>query len=381
MDSSSLGERVLFYACTPLQLLNAMYLSSQLADIGTVSDLFVYEQFSEATEYVKSVSNSGFFQSVYICESASSTSNMDAIKKNPLGFLNTLRVDLQAAFSEDKPIYNAFFLACPNSSTFSLLSFLRDNNPNIDVLYYEDGTGSYTGYVFSGKTFYDFLPTNVQQSPWRRASKRLLKLLHGNRGYYCADTMYVKKPQAIMYEAPLKTKRIVPSERVVNFLSGDSLWTGDESLDKSNVIIFDCLRENGANQSAAAIIDELVTSLTDRQVPCYFKTHPRSDSSLLPTDEGCIRVAGMWEAKCHIEDMRNRILVGMFSSAQLSPYLETGVQPYLLFLNGLSGYESQGANTKESITDFLLRLGYSPERFVFPDTIDEALTLIESYIE
>ncbi|MGI6218044.1 MAG: hypothetical protein ACOYIK_10605 [Coriobacteriales bacterium] len=378
MAEISVGNRALFFADTPVQILNSMYLASMFSAEGTISDLYVIDQFSNAQAYLHSARDSGLFSSVFDRKGKVLDSDVAVRMDNLRSYFRDPTPEIAPALLEKDLMYDSMFLSCPTTANYGVLSYLRRYNPKLRTYFYEDGTGTYTGNVFRGITFLDFSPEGIKERPFRKQAKTLVRKVVGKRGLYCVEALYVKRPSAMTFCPPMPVRQLRPTRQVLQLIKDSRLWSGGESLDKASVIIFDCLRSMRSNETDAAIVDEIVDLLDMHQLRYYLRLHPRTDANLAPNGN-YFGVNGMWEVKCQVENMEDFLLVGMFSSAQLSPYLETGAQPHLLFLNRLRERNPDDLQTDAAVEELLGCMGYPSDRILFPSSIDETVSIIESF--
>lgn len=370
--------RWLLFADTPLQVYNSIKLRFGNIPKDDVVDLVVLDQFSAAREYVEKlrVLNGAFVSCKVIPNGFAASTSMDARKRLLKSYLG-VRSNRFQSFLE--PVdYTYFGFACPTYMTFEIYSCLREQNMNIRAVLYEDGTGSYNGNIFRRLAYLDALP---EGAPANRKEvellKRLLSLLPKSKTRYSLKEMFVNKPDLLRYKPPVNSSSMVKTKRASD-LSNDVFGPCLPEPIKGSVVVLDVLRVGDETTMGADAIDQLVLAASSRAKKIYFRAHPRSTSvskyyNLCEDYSG-----GLWELSCCQITHEDFVLIGMGSSAQLSPYLEAGLMPYLVFLHRM--YFEEGSPDYVAREQTMLMAsktyGSNSERIFAPSSLDEAVALV-----
>ena len=372
IKEESAGERWLVFADTPLQVSNSLHILYGIASNAKV-DLMIYPQFEGAVELAKRTECQGVFDEVIVLDFEEPKSflhtNLQMVgeyfghRKRDFGFL-------------EKRSYERLFIACPTVVSYEVAIALKDINPALEVLFYEDGTGSYSGNVFRGSSYPDDAPRGVVNVHWYWRLLKRLSRAFGLDGRYRATAIYVKVPDLVDYDPPfqilqLPTKETPPELQKALFGDADS-----SMFDGLRVVFLDTPRDAAIDVEAAAAIDACLKESLDMGVPCAIRNHPRSTTSSELAGTCRVVDGGMWEfVSAYLDD--GCILAGLGSSAQLAPKIENGNEQPLLFLHRLAYKEQSLSYKKAEKVLKIARSAYDNNNLILaPKSYDELLSVL-----
>lgn len=375
--------KTLFFADTPLQLYNSFLLASS-GELGNASVL-IYSQFNNAETLAEAYDRMHIFEQIII---------LDPI--NTKSYIQTFFWQLQATagwhrlnLSELKNTYfDSFCLACPTPATMEVLRLLKRKNNDLTTYFYEDGTGTYNGNVFKQPFYFERPPApELKSVNYINAIRKISSLQKKVKYHYKPKTIFVKRPNLMLFNPNIPCKKILIKKNKVNELEA-LLSSPMPKLDEVRFLIFDVPRSKtegfGAN-AIDAIISRCIKSSSGENhssKTCYLRNHPRS-TERSPFASSCIDFSeGLWELTCQNNDLSNCLLISIGSTAQLAPYIESGKQPPLMLLYKIAFQENdQHYQLAEQVLN-LIKHAYEKkysDLIYIPTTIEEALKIIDSF--
>ncbi|MBM6784178.1 hypothetical protein H6A08_07365 [Enorma massiliensis] len=317
----------LFLADTPLQVLNSAVISKMNCTGESKTILLVYCQFADSETMVQWAKRTGYFTRV-IALSPQYASVWGHRFRYIEVFLGKKFLNLNPCVLEG---ISDFYCSCATEGAQEVYIRLFDENPKVKVHFYEDGTGTYTGKIFQGFYYRDTPPKGIRQrSRLAAIVKRVVSNgLFRHRGKYKVSSIYVKRPDAVLYER----SDLIKSMNSISFLGEEALDELSSSIHipPRSVIVFDTVR-NQSDDALSLCIDRLITLALENGATVFVKKHPR-DKVARNYPDGVYALEGvMWEALCCKSDLSDSILIGVASTALLSPVIETGVYPVIIDL-------------------------------------------------
>ena len=213
--------------------------------------------------------------------------------------------DLSCDFSEYK--YMSF---CP-AADFFVCNFAYLHNKSIKFIWLEDGMSSYTihGVFIKGGFFRDLL-------------RNIFKHNVGKKNIEC---QYLYRPELATYTVPFtrnKASFLTPNSNTAKIV--DAIFDfSDEDIINEKYIYFDnAFSKDGIITNDNVILDDVSSIIGKNDL--IIKVHPRNDASVY---EGagykiCNKNYIPWEVYFfHPEMLNNKILIGVVSTAILSPFL------------------------------------------------------------
>lgn len=373
--------RVLFFVDTPLQFYNAYLLASSTYSTYRPS-LVVYAQFSNAQSITAIYKKTGLFENVYTIKPKRSIS----YKQNFLWQLSAIGGHFSLNLScIAKEKYDIFALACPTPATMEVFLTLKKCNPFLKVAFYEDGTGTYNGNVFKQPFYFEKAPAeNLDSINYINLIRKFTSVSKKAPWSYQPSAIYVKRPSLLTYQPNIPCRRIIPNINAVERLSSLLLDPNVPPFQNAKFLVFDVPRGKTESFGASTIdiiLDECTNNTSKRD--CYLREHPRSsERSTFATN--CVDFSkGLWELMCQNSHISNCLLVGVASTAQLAPYIETGEKPPLLLLHQIAFKKNdQHYLLGEQVVN-LIKTAYGLDfnnKVHVPSTLNEALNIIERFL-
>lgn len=318
--------RWLFVVSTPFQLYYAASIIFEHLDRSDNAEVLLTPQFPNALMLTKRFQTKGIFKKIHIC---------------PCGFNRTsfVKIQLLAYFGKysfcPKSLLNEYFdyyalsmPACPNSSVYFAL---RKTNRKLKVVFFEDGTGTYTGEIFRNATYLGPIPSGVQKPSKRaRIYRAIFGLLPKKLNSYEPTKLIVRQPAAISYSASIPIVQVQINNKHLGAMY--SCFGEPTCLPATTkAIILDPPRTSNEAIQELDFLDLIIKKATNKS-RIALKEHPRTTCPSIYRDECFIISDNQWELFCKANTMNEKILIGVGSSAQLTPILENGEKPILIFL-------------------------------------------------
>ena len=369
-------RRYFFYADTPIQVANCVSLALQGIQNASPEEhhLFIYGNFSNSQQMYDFARKSGAFKKVYLFES-------ERIPTRELGKKQTYEELINLyyghyflkeipSFVEDV-FYSAMLMSCSTIVTYDIFLRLRTTNPDLEILLYEDGTGTYTGNVFRGLAFPGEVPTCVRNRLMVRAAKVFLSLTANSYHTYPITKLFVKRPELIRDDFGIEISRFSLAKVVTsnNLLSPNSIV---KTIADSTILYLEPPTSSDIYGLSVDIEHELVA----HDIRFSLRRHPRTliKGSGLDSVPDC--TGGLWESLCFHMNRASSTLVGFCSSSMLAPAIEFSFYPKIILLNGLIERE-KSASDVDQIVQMLKTLYVGRESLIsIPRTIDDFISLI-----
>ena len=364
-------RRCLFYSDTPLQVFLAALIVQQESDKAYEAEIIVCNQFSGAAEVAEKLRNLRIFKKVHFI----SLKN-DRRYKTKIHF-NTLLGRGLGLVSEIKDVkYDCYAIAYSTFVNQNIYVDLSSVNKNIEVVFYEDGLGSYTGNVFNNASYIGIAPKGiVAKTAFARAQNAILKRIRGCLGRYRISAMYLREPGLVQYFPECECVEIEFSENAVSRAS-ECFNKGNLSrIGSCGIIVLDGLRNKDTDVAEIAIIDRLLRGCLEKGIGVYIRKHPASTFNSEYDKDFVDCSGGFWEVECLHLDLEKCMLIGMASTAQLTPAMTYKKLPALLFVNWIEADASEAAARIYKMARKLYGKK-ADDRIYLPTTIDEAVELI-----
>lgn len=371
-DEIALEARSLFFADTPLQVFNATMLAAQLSNTST-SDILLVDQFEGCKKIARRLRQSSYFATVYEQKPLSFSSANDRRFKNAGIHLGKRYLNLD--YLRDIR-YDMLFVACPTPTSNEVLLELRNANPYISTALYEDGTGSYNGNVLRGVSYIDCLFKGCEPNTLKAEFQvSLFRALGKGRTLYKPQGIYLYRPGNALLEYGFPKRQLVYSDCCAAALK-DVFECDASVLEASDIVILDSVRQEGEEDSGADTVDSFLSGLSGFHGNVSFKMHPRS-LRVPKSAESLALLDGFWELQCAECDMTDKVLVGVASSAMMSPVTMFGKEPTLVFLFDIVASISDSRKALfRAVYEAALSLYLDKSKVLAPKTMEEAISVL-----
>lgn len=343
-EKSETKHRMLVVAQSPLQLISSIaYIIDAPKDAQF--DLIVYNIFSKAEHYARSIREAGLFNNVYLANDYGLPTNKIAQRVlftsliKPSNARCRLKESL-GSYEFDEPYdYLAF------SSATLLVHDLRiaclSKNGSCTLL--DDGMGTYTGGICFGLSFFDLILSEnvVESAPKYKRRERIKKCINrffSSRLCFNINEVAILGPTELIqnvYSSSVIKRQIPLSNRIESVLR-TVFQINSESRYKNKSIVFFSLPE-GLPDSYYEAENRAVEVLRPKASSVLIRPHPRRrDETGVFSGFEMDTDLDPWEILLFGDiDLEDKTLIGFCSTAQLSPALLADVHPTLILLDGV----------------------------------------------
>lgn len=133
--------------------------------------------------------------------------------------------------------------------------------------------------------------------------------------------------------------------------------------------------DKGLEERCKSIVDSSMESL--KRSSFIYRVHPieKIDNSFYDNLCELDECQNMWEIECQNSITDDHILMSFFSTASFTPKLLFGKEPYLIFLDSLTGFEFLNS---DNLIRGLKSLYRNPKKILQPKSVDELFEMIEN---
>ena len=350
---------------TAYQLYNAIRI--KMIDYKNDSmDLFVVNQFFQAEVLSERVIKEKIFNNVYILPNGNKEGNY---YRRDIDFYNSkikeivLPQRLLQEWTNTKLFFDDYDILF-----FSLFMrthiMLRMLNPKAKVYFFDDGTGSYNGAIFP----YGF-----------KLHKLSFTLQHGlHKLDLNVNTIYLNYPEMATYK-DIKIAKIKDDFSITPLLKavfdpeniGSEVYKGKKFVyltEPNDTNIYNYLdKEN----KVIDILDCYTCNTVIRPHPRLNKTEYENTHIIVDTSQL------LWEYLIKSMCIENIVLISDYSTAQITPKLLFGEEPYLIFLFLIMGYDKSFTDLWMLDVQKIKSVYKTPSKIFVPNTIDELRRIID----
>ena len=376
-------RRCLFFATTSVQVVNAIAIARQLAQTQDASSwLLINALFDDVDEHVDLARRSGAFREVgVVCLTTPVSRLRRGMRVVRVCCGPIRRGSLPAWLFETR--FDWFAVASLAVSACEVSGVVSKNNRDVKTALFEDGSGTYDGNVFTIGAFDAFFgepPHGAVAPAGASALKRRVKgLLYGRRCDLDIAQVWAKRPDLLAWESPWPVMRF-SLDAVLDIEGACALAPRLEPLGAgaAGIIILEPPRGTSSIVSTDPV-DAVMSALGEVGLPFMRRAHPSSVRT--PSLPECATdvSGGSWELICHRNSLEDAVLVGVGSSSMLSPFVECGERPHLVFLHRMLPCDtSMNLAQQEKFMSVAARAyaDAARERLHAPETLDEAVSLI-----
>lgn len=355
------------YVCdTPYQVFNVLNIvfNAKTERNGNYSgnkDLFIINQFKTAESLKQKIQKSGLFTNVYLLRK-------DDTKFLPVGVKRNIRMSLDF-LSPDSFLRQRFldyntskidwlhYGKVYGSGAYSTIAAIMKLNPKAEFVLYDDGIGSYSDDI-------------IVKSSGGKLNRIFCKLFHVG-STVCAPSSLLVNNVALCKSTSVSTDKILPLPAFSQEFLTFSNEVFDVELSNNNRVYWlsqplDC--QEGAEKTR----DKIRVCLSQFNDKIVVRMHPRDLDYNYYSEFQIDYGQDFWELSVLNHDTDNMVLLGSYSSAQVTPKLLFDKEPASVFLFMLNDYMSE--ERKRQLNDKVeeLRCMYrDPEKIIVPNNIDE----------
>ena len=365
--------RYLFYCDTPFQVLNALNMHFHrvlyTGDAAVHADIMIVEQFRDAPVLAASVKSESLFERVIVLKKEDRKGQKNGFRKAagiaidavfPERLLNQQLTDV--AISELRRAYDVIVASVLTHT----VSSLRTLNPESDFVMMDDGMGSYLGDIIRNSRSQYYL--------------KLLSLKNKGKDMAAPSALYVNSPEICSSNV---TDNVLPlprfSEEFLALAYRVFQIPADIPRYDQPIIWLTQATTNEKYQAGAKQIAEILSPYSDKVI---VRLHPRETDNTLYRSFTLDRKGLMWELQLSRITLEDKLLVSFSSTAQLSPKLLYGEEPWLLFAYKLLSLEENEKSRALRMIIERIRDNYNhSERVCVPETWEEFEVFIQKYLE
>lgn len=346
--------RKLAFAYTQYHLLNLINLS-QTRLINDDIDLIVFNpEETGNSKILKRICKKKIFKRILIVNNYFIRGNgikkirniiikMFAVIKNK-GIIN----DFISGYDYDE--FYTYGFNMESTVAFNLIS----RNAKVKYIYYEEGIGSYIwdlsfGHHFYHKLFLSLILTKIPKKP---------------------DELLVYFPQMLTFSIPasvtVNSLFQIKNAELINYLWQYNSIPGGF---KKFILIEQPNYDNTSQVELFHLFKKYDASV---------KMHPRSLFNELYSDMEIINNCnGVWEIVCLNDNIEDKVIVSLFSTACFTPKLLFDIEPIVIFLEKISTIKSVDEQIFNRTVNKLRECYRDKDRVIVPASIKELITIIE----
>ncbi|MBQ4057554.1 MAG: hypothetical protein IJD40_01330 [Lachnospiraceae bacterium] len=341
-----MGKRKICIICdTEYQLLNALGLINNGFVKNSYIDFYIDEKIID--RYEKLVNELEMFWKVNQVIAFDARSADSMLQKITKFFSPTLYIKSRMKSSNIFCEYEEIYIAVPTHFSVSLIFM----NKNAAIYYYEDGTASYTEnlvnliYSMLSKVIYRFFGNDL--------SRVYPQLMYVNNLDFCTNCMCKEVRQSRMIKSG--------DNEYVNRLNVIFKTNTELYMNKRIMYLTQPLWQYNTYSSSIKRIDEQIKQSILNLENLVIRKHP-ADKCIYDDVKYVVDTdSGLWELICEDAITNDSILIALYSTAQLVPYILYSKMPYIVFLyylysdllskNDIDNYDETVKVLKQKYTD------------------------------
>ena len=366
----------LFICDTPYQLLNVLNIVFHDYDIDSsektvTRDLYIINQFESASRLKDKIAEQSLFSNVYLLRKDETKFMKVGIKRHirmSADFLGprTLLAKRFKDYDVSKLSYEDYDVVYA-SGAFSTVAAILKINPNARFMLYDDGLGSYDG---------DFLV----RSSGGKLNRAFCMLFHVG-SYVCKPEKLLINNVSICHSTSVKKEDIYPlpsfDKSFIDFCNQIFACSG---ADNKKIVWLsqpmDC--SMGAVETRDTIRDALMDYKNDITVRMHPRDLDKEYYRAFSIDDG----KDLWELSILNRNPDELVLLGSYSSAQITPKILFDLEPTLvfLFLLNVQASQEEKITIMEKIKE-IKSIYKHPERIIIPRNKDELREILKDTID
>ena len=363
--------KVAYFCLTPYQIINAIVLTK--TNINEKADLYINIELKNAKQIKNNLQKINIFNKIIIInEKIYWNTNNNNIYNTFVKIFNYIRAKKIVKNITNNVFYNKVYLYSKNRS--GMLVYLTMNKyGNCELAYYEDGIGSYYNKNLYTLRYRDYL---------------LRKVLFNTSNDLNQIPLYVYSPE--LYRnigiMPFSNIKKIPSFNIhleLKPLLNIIFDYKKNDLFKENIIIIDAKKENILNDEnqtkAFKIYDYINQELSFYGV--IIKKHPSDKTNNKLKIKEFEKNDIPFEIFCLNNNLSNKVLITIASSAVFTPKLLFNQEPYLVLLHNLFSFKNGYGCESFKLIDFVYQkcknLYRSKNKIFIPNSLKELKDCID----
>lgn len=373
-----MNEKNILCICdTPLQLLNMINVIITYYN-GFKYDLIITDEIKNYEILIKNIKSTNFFDNIYLVkEDFKSTvdSEKNYLKKISALFLYAKRIKKQ--HNTQKKYDKIFFWGTDWLNIF--IEKQTKKSKNCEFIWVDEGTASYSthGLFWKKNIFQRFV---YLLNPYQ-----IFKIIFGLNLTHKTSIQYLYKPEIADYNVPFKRKSIplLNSDKQKADLFKKIFGFDNNNFIKEKYIYFDGAGDVDGLYGNDKELLNLVAECVGKE-NLLVKVHPRSSIDYYKKNgfHYNTNVSIPWEIYClDQEQLKGKVLISIFSTAILSPYIYFGLKNKVVSLIEMFDNSSYSGYYKY-LTDFIkIKIFKQNEDiYLLPKNLDELQNLLKQEI-
>lgn len=354
----------LFISSTPYQVFNAINMCKNVLT-DECSDLYILNVSKSSVAIYNKIKIEKIFRKVYLINVLESLPG-----KKVLYYLNRLNkiIFTKKVIPNKNDFYDSVFIVGTEVFSKAIYYYWFNKNKNIKLNFYEDGTGSYFRILMEDK---------------KMIKHRVLSILKGFEITDKCDSLYVYRPSCVMSKY---NKIRIKSIPLINKYSDcideikKVLQKNEINIISRKIVFFDSdFGDYRILEQQIHFVNKLNEILNSKNY--YIKFHPNSDRKLYGEKAEALKIEDAFEVINLNQDMSDKILISIASSACITPKLIFNEEPYIVFLYKLSKETLEYAPNFDEFIQKIVELYDSPEKIFIPTTVEEYFEILHKFKE
>ena len=359
-------KRICFVVETPYQILVSISILSSVDKSSVDADLYIGTVFQNAESIANRIIETKLFKNVYLY-------NPYLYKKakflKKAGIMLNPRKKLKTVLKHDFNDMNFDYDEVYFSTILVPAEAIVNLNKNIRVFWIDDGMESYIGDTPDPMSFHRmytplFVLAGLNPKRLYPEAVYLMNPSFCDKHPFCDDIREVSIPDSDEWINAIKSifeyrkTDVYPSPSVVYLTNPDDFGL------------------NSNNRTSLLSVQEVLSDVCNsKEMTLIRRKHPRelSNDTPISVDFTEDNTNNMWEMLCRYEISDQHILVALFSTAQFTPCMLFGKEPWIIFLYEIAqnGISEEIRNNMNNVVNTLKQHYNSPEKIIVPTTIDE----------
>lgn len=347
----------LFVCSTPYQVFNAVNIKKTIFD-EEISDLYILNVSKTSVEIYNNIKNEGIFRKVYLINVSPGVS-----KNRVLYYFNRITKVIFAnrMIPNKEELYDRVFIVGTEVFSKLIYSYWYKRNNNILLHYFEDGTASYFKILMEDQN---------------KLKHKILSLFNSFDILDKCTSLYVYRPECVMNRFQhIEIKPIPLIQKTEKYMVKlKEILQGSNQVISNQVVFFDSnFGDQRILKQQIEIVNRLGIILNDTSL--CIKLHPSTDGNQYGNQAKLLKTTEGFEMINLGQNMSNKILISIISSACITPKLIYDEEPYVIYLYKLIGGEKIYPFFN-SFVESVRGLYKFPERVIVPSTFEE----LESFL-
>ena len=360
---NDLNKVVCFICTTPFQIITAINITRHKE---LYADLYIVPQFSNAKELSNSISDADVFRKVIYVD----TSQIEEYKKSKyklflhLGIAwNYLRISsVVKKFLLDDVTYSVIYVSSKaNIGRLTALYYIK-RGINFRTVFFDDGESSYDNEAITNPS---------------KADQKLRRAIFGKEAVRPINELWLYSPSLFQKINPdssvvVNQLPLIPQDDDTKLLYNKIFRVSSSDLISERAIILDIIKnENleGRKEDLIAIYKIIADVFGSNQT--IIKKHPRDKSQELETFKYYKKSEIPFEILLLNQDLSNKVLVTVSSTAITIPKLLFNVEPIVIYLGNLVKTKQARIGKATEYYEACKRTYDDPNRFIIPESIED----------